>query len=126
MGMVRTIIWVLLTVILVVFAMANWTPVTVTVWPDYVLDTKLPVVILGSFLVGSLPMWIALRTSRWSLKRRLDHSEKQLADLRAMANRPADPAAAPAAASATTTADPAPVNDIPPSPLDNPPPLGNR
>ena len=111
MAIVRTIIWVLLTAILVIFAMANWILVTVTIWPGQVLDTKLPVLILAAFLIGSVPMWIALRTTRWSLKRRLDASERQLADLRAMAARPAAPPAAPAPASA-------PVNDIPPLPLD--------
>ncbi|MGV1683181.1 lipopolysaccharide assembly protein LapA domain-containing protein [Sphingopyxis sp. GW247-27LB] len=111
MGILRTIIWVFLTIVLVLFAMANWNPVTVTIWPGQVLDTKLPVLIVVAFLLGSLPMWIALRTARWSMKRRLDSSERQLADLRAMANRSTDPAPAPASA-------PAPVNDIPPSPLD--------
>ena len=107
MGILRTIIWVVLTAVLVIFAMANWIPVTVTIWPGQVLDTKLPVLILASFLIGMVPMWIALRTSRWSLKRRLDSSERQLADMRALANRPADPA--PAAV---------PVKDVPPPPTD--------
>ena len=118
MGIVRTIIWVLLTAVLVIFSMANWIPVTVTIWPGQVLDTKLPVLILASFLIGSVPLWIALRAARWSLKRRLDHSDRQLADLRAMANRPAEPAAAvmaPAPAAAAT-----PVGDSPPSLFDKP------
>ncbi len=107
MGILRTIIWVLLTAVLVIFAMANWLPVTVTIWPGQVLDTKLPVLILASFLIGSVPMWIALRTTRWSLKRRLDTSERQLADMRALANRPVEPAPvvtpAPAAVPGTTS-----------------------
>ena len=107
MAILRTIIWVVLTAFLVIFAMANWLPVTVTIWPGQVLDTKLPVLILASFLIGSVPMWIALRTTRWSLKRRLDASERQLADLRALAHRPVEPVPASA-----------PVNDIPPSPLE--------
>lgn len=76
MGILRTIIWVLLTAVLVIFAMANWRVVTVTIWPGWEAETKLPLVILASFLIGLLPMWIALRTSRWSLKRRLDGSER--------------------------------------------------
>ena len=98
MNMLRTIIWVLLTAFLVIFAMANWSPVTVTVWPGQVLDTKLPLLILISFLIGSLPMWIALRTTRWTLNRRLSDSERQLADLRAMAHRQSEANAAVAAA----------------------------
>ena len=107
MGILRTIIWVLLTAVLVIFAMANWNPITVTIWPGQVLDTKLPVLILASFLIGSVPMWIALRTTRWSLKRRLDSSERQLADMRALANRPVEPEPATV-----------PVNDVQPPPTD--------
>jgi putative membrane protein len=106
-GILRTIIWVLLTATLVIFAMANWIPVTVTIWPGQVLDTKLPVLIFAAFLIGSVPMWIALRTTRWSLKRRLDASERQAADLRGLASRPVEVA--------PTTA---PVNDVPPAPTD--------
>lgn len=94
MNMLRTIIWVLLTSVLVIFAMANWSPVTVTVWPGEVLDTKLPLLILISFLIGSLPMWIALRTTRWTLNRRLNDSERQLADLRLLMQRQAEEQAA--------------------------------
>ena len=97
MGTLRTIIWVLLTAVLVIFAMANWRVVTVTIWPGWEAETKLPLVVLVSFLIGSVPMWIALRTTRWSMKRRLDTSERQLADMRALANRPVEPAPAPAA-----------------------------
>ena len=111
MAIFRTIIWVTLTAILVIFSLANWSPVTVTIWPGQVLETKLPVLILISFLIGSVPLWIALRAARWSLNRRLDHNERQLADFRALANRPVEPVPAPA---------PAPVTTPPPSPLDTP------
>ena len=114
MGTLRTIIWVLLTAVLVIFAMANWIPVTVTIWPGQVLDTKLPVLILAAFLIGSVPMWIALRTTRWSMKRRLDTSERQLSDMRALANRPVEPAPAP------TATPPASGTNSPTLPLDIP------
>ncbi|MBU0823614.1 MAG: LapA family protein [Alphaproteobacteria bacterium] len=97
--------------------MANWLAVTVTIWPGQVLDTKLPVLILASFLIGSVPMWIALRTTRWSLKRRLDASERQLADMRALANRPVEPAPVVTPASAPA---PAPGTASPTLPLDIP------
>jgi lipopolysaccharide assembly protein A len=87
MSTFRTLIWIALSIILVIFSMANWERVTITIWPGQSADTKLPVLIMLSFLLGLLPMWIAQRAARWSLKRRLDNSERQLADLRAMANR---------------------------------------
>lgn len=113
MGILRTIIWVLLTAVLVAFAAMNWDPVDVKIWPAtdpanvLIWSTKLPAVILISFLVGFLPTWFALRTTRWSMKRRLDASERQAADLRALANRPVE--VTPAAV---------PVNEVPPAPTD--------
>lgn len=101
MAIIRTIIWVALTAVLIIFSMANWNPITVNIWPGQVLDTKLPLVILVAFLVGFLPTWFAFRATRWSLKRRLDSSERQLADLRAMATRSAEtPALSPSPAPA--------------------------
>jgi uncharacterized integral membrane protein len=47
-GILRTIIWVLLTAVLVIFAMANWRVVTVTIWPGWEAETKMPLVILAS------------------------------------------------------------------------------
>lgn len=104
MGILRTIIWVLLTTVLVIFAMANWRVVTVTIWPGWEAETKLPLVILASFLIGAVPMWVALRTTRWSLKRRLDSNERQLSDLRALANRSIEPAPAATPVSAVSSA----------------------
>lgn len=103
MSMFRTFIWIALTIILVIFSMANWDKVTITIWPGQLADTKLPVLILVSFLLGLLPMWIAHRATRWSLKRRLDNSERQLADLRAMANRAQETPTPTPSASASST-----------------------
>jgi lipopolysaccharide assembly protein A len=104
MGAVKTIMWVVIAVGIALFSMANWQPVEVLVWPERVLETKLPVLIVIAFLAGAVPMWIMLRAARWSLTRRLDSSERQLADLRNMANRSAEataPAPAPTTASGT-------------------------
>jgi lipopolysaccharide assembly protein A len=100
MGAVKTIMWVVIAVGIALFSMANWQPVEVLVWPERVLETKLPVLIVIAFLAGAVPMWIMLRAARWSLTRRLDSSERQLADLRNMANRSAE-ATAPAPAPTT-------------------------
>lgn len=92
MGAVKTLMWVVIAVGIALFSMANWQPVEVLVWPDFILETKLPVLIVIAFISGALPMWVMLRAARWTLNRRLDHTERQLADLRAMAARPPEPA----------------------------------
>lgn len=92
MSAMKTLMWVVVAVGIALFSMANWQPVDVLVWPDFMLETKLPLLIVIAFLAGLLPMWVMLRAARWTLNRRLDHTERQLADLRAFANRPADAA----------------------------------
>lgn len=121
MGILRTIIWVLATAVLVIFAFANWKVVTITIWPGWEAETKLPLIVFAAFFIGTLPMWIALRATRWSLKRRLDTSERQLADMRAMANRPAEPVATPVATPAPASSPtPASGGSSPTLPLDIP------
>jgi lipopolysaccharide assembly protein A len=99
MQALRTIGWVLATIVLVSFIAINWNHVRVNVWPqgDGFKYFEWPVgfVAMAFFLIGFLPPWLMARASRWSLKRRLESSERQLADLRALANRPSDPAPTP-------------------------------
>lgn len=99
MQALRTIGWVLATIVLVSFIAINWNHVRVNVWPqaDGFKYFEWPVgfVAMAFFLIGFLPPWLMGRASRWSLKRRLENSERQLADMRALASKPAEPAAAP-------------------------------
>ncbi|APE28450.1 LapA family protein [Aurantiacibacter gangjinensis] len=77
MQIVRTIIWVLLLVALLLFSILNWEEITVTIWPgaepspDLVVDTKIPVLVIISFLIGFLPMWLYHRGSKWRLNRKI-------------------------------------------------------
>ncbi len=102
----RTIIWVLLAVLVVVFAMFNWVPVTVRFWPGMVLETKLPVIVIGAFLLGSLPLWLAHRLTKWRLSRQLDTSQRELEIYRS---------------TGVTTATPTPLDT--PAPITEPAPI---
>jgi len=76
MQIVRTIVWVLLLVALVLFSMANWEPgVTVRIWNNLVVETKLPAVVVVAFLIGLVPMWMVYRASKWNLQRRINSLE---------------------------------------------------
>src|SRR3546814_10988403 len=48
------------------------------------MDTKLPVLIIGAFLLGSLPLWLYHRAMSWRWRRRFDTVERTLADNRAV------------------------------------------
>jgi lipopolysaccharide assembly protein A len=83
MRFLKILLWAVLAIALVLFAARNWTPVTVNLWNGIVLDTWLPLMLGLAFLLGLLPVLILHRTTRWSLRRRLDSVEKTFADYRA-------------------------------------------
>jgi len=87
MQIIRTIFWVLIAVALVLFAVNNWVPVSVIVWSDLVLDTKLAALVISAFLLGLVPTWLYHRAMRWRLSRRIASLETSLA-----AQRPQPPA----------------------------------
>jgi uncharacterized integral membrane protein len=76
MQFLKTLFWVVLAAVLVLWARANWTPVELTLWGGLVADIKLPVLILVAFLLGFLPTYILYRSRLWSLKRRLEPTER--------------------------------------------------
>ena len=80
MQFLRTVFWVVIAVLGAVFALNNWTPVTVNLWSGLVLDTRLPVLMLATFLLGLVPMLIVYRATRWSMKRRLNNANRALTE----------------------------------------------
>lgn len=83
MQVLRTLFWVLLAVVAVVFAVNNWTVVPVRLWAGLTAEIMLPALLAIVFLAGWLPTWIVSRAARWRLKSRLATSERQVAELRA-------------------------------------------
>ena len=75
MQIVRTIVWVLLLVVLLIFSINNWTPVTVKIWEGLVLETKVPALVVIAFLLGLLPMWLLHRITAYSARRRITSLE---------------------------------------------------
>lgn len=72
MQIVRTVIWVLLLVGLLLFSIANWDPtVTVRIWDEIVVDTKIPAIVIVSFAIGFFPMWLYHRASKWRMQRKI-------------------------------------------------------
>lgn len=71
MQVVRTILWVLLFVGLLAFSFFNWKPVEVTIWDNLVVETKVPALVIVSFLLGMIPTWLLHRGTKWHLNRRI-------------------------------------------------------
>lgn len=91
MQIVRTVIWVLLLVALLLFSIFNWTDVTVTIWENIVVDTKIPAIVIISFLIGFVPMWLYYRGSKWQMRRKIASLENAV---RTAAATPVAPAPA--------------------------------
>jgi len=71
MQVIRTVVWVVLIIALALFTLNNWQPVSVKIWEGVYLETKLPALILVSFLLGLVPMWLAALAGKWRLNRRI-------------------------------------------------------
>jgi len=88
MQFLKTLFWIALTVVLVLFAKANWNAVTLKLWGGLEADVKLPVLVLAAFLLGFVPTLIVYRARLWSLKRRLEPAERKVSVAAAPAPRP--------------------------------------
>ncbi|MEP7221412.1 MAG: LapA family protein [Novosphingobium sp.] len=76
MQIVRTIIWVVITAILVGFIAMNWTDAPVRFWPlsngDFLkFDWPVGVIALVFFLLGLVPMWLLAKAARWRMNRQI-------------------------------------------------------
>lgn len=76
MHFLKTLFWVLIAVLVALFASHNWSDVTVNLWGDMQADIKLPVLLLIAFLIGFTPTWGLMRTRLWSHRRRIDAMER--------------------------------------------------
>ena len=79
MQFLKTLFWVVLAVILVLFANSNWSMVTLKLWGGLVADVKLPVLCFAFFLLGFLPTFLLYRARLWSMRRRLEPLERNSA-----------------------------------------------
>ena len=72
MQFLKTLFWVILAVVLVLFGRANWNVVTINLWAGLQADVKLPILVGFAFLIGFLPTFLVYQARLWSLRRRLE------------------------------------------------------
>ena len=77
MRFLSTLFWVLLAVVVVLFASRNWNDVTLNLWGDIQADVKIPVLVIVIFLIGFLPPWLMMRARVWQHRRRIEAIERQ-------------------------------------------------
>jgi len=79
MRFLTTIFWAMIAVVVALFAVRNWSDVTLNLWGDIQADIKIPILLLIGLLIGWLPTWLILRARMWTLKRRFEALERQRA-----------------------------------------------
>ena len=72
MQFLKTLFWVLLAVVVALFASRNWSNATLNLWGDIQADIKVPILLLIACLLGFLPTWLIMRTRIWGLDRRIE------------------------------------------------------
>ena len=83
MQAIRTITWVVITIVLVGFVALNWTPVPINFWPsangEYVGFTwPIGLIALIAFLLGLLPMWLLHKGASWRWNRKIGTLENSV------------------------------------------------
>lgn len=82
MQLIRTIVWVVITALLVGFIAINWNPAPVNFWPlaEGYLHFEWPVgfIALAFFLLGLVPMWLISLIGRWRYSRRINALENSV------------------------------------------------
>ena len=84
MQVMRTLIWALISAVLVAFIAMNWNEAAVNLWPidgeSKYLHFEWPVGIIALvfFLFGFLPMWVFNRAQVWRMGRRINSLENSL------------------------------------------------
>ena len=114
MQIVRTILWLLLLIGVLAFSFGNWDKqIDVRIWPGIVWDTRVPALVIVSFLLGLLPMWAYHRGVNWRQTRRISAMESATAAM-AGTRRSADVGSPDRPTTPTPPAAPGPTNPVEP------------
>ncbi|MDB5671846.1 MAG: hypothetical protein JWO25_2805 [Alphaproteobacteria bacterium] len=79
MQFLKTLFWVVVAIVVVLFSKANWFSVSVRLWGGLEADVKVPVILFIGFLIGFLPTFLIHRARLWSLRRRMEPLERNVA-----------------------------------------------
>lgn len=111
MRFLKVLFWLLLGALIAAFFIYNGGQrVQLRLWGNLVLDSALPILLIVTFLLGFLPMYLVHHATRWRLRQRLSSTERALSDLRAIHS--------PAPAVPLIEPDPVPAATPTPTPLE--------
>ncbi len=71
MRFLKMLFWIIVAVVVTLFAARNWRDVTIGLWSNLQLDIKIPVLLATMFVIGFLPTWLIYRARLWRLENRV-------------------------------------------------------
>ena len=71
MRFLKTLFWIVVAVLVTLFAARNWRDVTIDLWGNLQADVKIPVLLLLFFLLGWLPTLLVYRARLWQARNRV-------------------------------------------------------
>jgi lipopolysaccharide assembly protein A len=73
----KILFWLVVAVVVTMFAMQNWRDVTIDLWGNLQADIKIPMLLLIAFLIGFVPVWMVYRTKLWRLNNKVSLPHRQ-------------------------------------------------
>jgi lipopolysaccharide assembly protein A len=66
-----TLFWIVIAVLVTLFAARNWRDVTIDLWGNLQADIKIPILLAIVFLIGLIPTWLVFRARLWRVSNRV-------------------------------------------------------
>jgi putative membrane protein len=79
MQFLKTLFWVVVAIVVVLFAKANWYSVSIKLWGGLEADVKMPLILFIGFAIGFLPTFIIHHARLWSLRRQIEPLQRNVA-----------------------------------------------
>ena len=79
MRFLTTLFWIVIAVLVTLFAARNWRDVTIDLWGNLQADIKMPILLLIAFLIGLVPTWLIFRAKLWRVNNRVTIAQRNLA-----------------------------------------------
>ena len=71
MRFLTTLFWIVIAVLVTLFAARNWRDVTIDLWGNLQADIKIPILLAIFFLIGLVPTWLVFRARLWRVSNRV-------------------------------------------------------
>jgi hypothetical protein len=75
----KTLFWLVVAVIVTLFAAQNWRDVTIDLWGNLQADVKIPVLLGIMSLIGFFPTWLTYRAKLWRVHNRVTIPQREQA-----------------------------------------------